>query len=102
MITLYDIDQKTILATIQNKETKILATTEDFRGIDKYEIRPLYATASSRLSQLHSECKIDNNRAKINFFDKINENEYFLFDTVVGFYNCDSAATFAVNAAMGR
>jgi len=102
MITLYDTDQKTILATIQNKQVAIHNTTEYFLGIDKYEIRPLYATASSKLSQLHSECKIDDNRAKINFFDKINDSEYFLFDTVTGFYNCDATATYAVNAAMGR
>ena len=102
MITLYDTDQKTILATIQNKQVAIHNTTEDFIGIDKYEIRPLYATASSKLSQLHSECKIDDNRARINFFDKINDSEYFLFDTVIGFYNSDAAANFAVNAALGR
>jgi hypothetical protein len=102
MITLYNTDQKTILATIKNKEVKIYATTEDFIGIDKYEIRPLYASASSKLSQLHSECKIDDNRTRINFFDKINDSEYFLFDTVIGFYNSDAAANFAVNAAMGR
>ena len=102
MITLYDTDQKTILATIQNKQVAIHNTTEDFIGIDKYEIRPLYATASSKLSQLHSECKIDDNRAKINFFDKINDSEYFLFDTVTGFYNSDAAANFSVNAALGR
>ena len=102
MITLYDADQKTVLATIQNKQVTIHNTTEDFPGIDSYEVRQYYPTTSTRLSHLNTECRIDSDKAKLNFFDKINDNEYFLFETILGFYNSLAAATHSVNVAMGR
>lgn len=102
MITLYGENQKTILATIENKQVTIHNTTDDFIGIDEFQIREYYPTFSSRLSYIHTECKINENVAKLNFFDKINENEYFLFQTILGFYNSAAAATHAVNAALGR
>lgn len=102
MITLYDTDGKTVLAIIENNQVTIHNTTEDFIGIDDYEIRQYYPTASIRLSHLNTECKIDSDKAKLNFFDKINDNEYFLFETILGFYNSAAAATHSANVALGR
>jgi hypothetical protein len=102
MITLYDEDGKTILATIQDNQVTIHNTTEDFLGIHNYEIRPLYAIASIRLSQLHSTFEIDKSHQKMNFFDKLNDSEYILFQSTTGFYNNVEAATHAVNVALGR
>lgn len=102
MITLYDEDGKTVLATIENNQVTIHTTTKDFLGIHIFEIRPFHAFASTRLSELHSTYEMDGGRQRMNFFDKLNENEYILFQSVTGFYNNVEAATYAANVAMGR